>query len=272
LNRVAGVFNRPRTSAFTQLQIAHVTYLLRAVYKAIDQSLETLRKTPVLPGNGLPPLPPAPRGIGHPLVPPPLIDMRSRAFVQLFGPCLQARLKRVTDNYADMQRQLFGVRGGNATGLVVLNESATNNDMAATYRRSIFRPASGQILLIIGSGLFKTAIGQVFQANDNTIGTLIHEFAHACIDASDIPLPVHLQAGQELDARGMPPNGTRRCVVGEHDRQLVAWIFGCPWVGAGAAPPAPTPLQRTGYEDYPLRNADAYGQYSLELLVDHLRG
>ncbi|HTX40585.1 MAG TPA: hypothetical protein VMD25_02060 [Acidobacteriaceae bacterium] len=272
LNRVAGAPNRPQTSAFTQLQITHVTHILRAVQQAIDLTLRNLRSTPTLPGNGIPPLPPPPRaGVAGPPPPPPLIDMRSAAFFSLFGPCTPQRLKTVTDNYSTMQRELFGARGRNATGLAVLNESATNANMAETYRRSVYRPISGHILLVVGSGFFRTAIGQAFQANDNTIGTLIHEFAHACIDASDIPQPVHLQADQALDAAGMPPNGTAQCVVGEHDRQLVAWIFGRPWVGNGVAPTAATPTQRTAYADYPLVNADAYGQYALNLLVEHLR-
>jgi len=270
LNRIPGGPNEPRTSAFTPLQIAHLTHLLRAVQQAIDLSLQMLRSTPTLPGDGLPPRPAPPRVLGGPPTAPPVIDMKSRAFVQFFGPCKRDRLKTVTENYAEMQRQLFGARGSNATGLAVVNQSATNSDMAATYRRSIYRPASGQILLIAGRGLFKTAIGQVFKANDNTIGTLIHEFGHACVDASDIPRPVHLQAGQGLDERGMPANGTGPCVNGEHDRQLVAWIFGQPWVGGGTEPHAPTNLQRVLYEDYPLQNADAYGQYALERLVDHL--
>jgi len=264
LNRVAGAPNRARTSAFTQLQIAHVTHLLRAVQQAIDLSLQTLRTTPTLAGDGLPPL----GGLGGAQ---PAVDWRTGLFVELFGPCTQPRRKTVTDNYAEMQRQLFGARGANATGLAVLNESATNPNMAETYRRSIYRPPTRQILLIVGSGLFQTAIRQLFQANDNTIGTLIHEFSHACIDSSDIPLPAYLQAGQALTANGMPPGGTQQCVVGEQDRQLVAWIFGRPWVGAGAAPPAATNAQRTTYQDYPLRNADAYGQYALELMVRHLQ-
>ncbi|HVW76360.1 MAG TPA: hypothetical protein VHB45_02020 [Alloacidobacterium sp.] len=257
LNRVAGSPNRPQTSAFTQLQITHVTQILRSVQRSIDLSLRTLRATPVLPGNGLPAT--------------PMIDMRTRIFIEFFGPCTQARLRTVTDNFAEMERQLFGARGRNATGLAVLNESATNANMAETYRRSIFRPASGHILLIVGSGFFQTAIGNAFQANDNTIGTLVHEFAHACFDASDIPVAAQLQAGRRLDATGMPPRGVPTCVVGEQDRQLVAWIFRRPWVGTGVAPTPATLQQRTECEDYPLRNADAYGQYALNQMVDDLQ-
>ncbi|WP_158749444.1 hypothetical protein [Acidobacterium sp. S8] len=258
VNRIAA-FSRPQTSAFSKVQVAHVTQILRSVQQAVDLSLNTLRSTPVLPGNGLPPSP-------NP------VDPKTTAFIELFGPCTTVTLKTVTNNFAAMQQELFGSRGRNVTGLAVLNESATNHDMAATYRRSIFRPASGHILLIVGSGFFKTAIRELFQANDNTIGTLVHEFSHACMDTSDIPRPVYLQANQGLDAAGMPPpSGTKQCVVGEQDRQLVAWIFGLPWVGSGAAPPAVTNQQKIDYADYPLRNADAYGQYALGVMVNHLQ-
>jgi len=263
---------RPRAAGpFTLIQIPIVTHMLHTVQRAINLAIATLRATPVIGGPGYPP-PPTPGRPGGPAPPPPpRLDPRTLLFLRFFGPCTQARVNTVLDGFTTMSAMLFGARGQNATGLAVLNESATgNNNMAETFRRSIWRPASGHIVLIVGSGFFGPAIGQVFQANDNTIGTLIHEFAHACIDASDVPVAAQLQAGQVLDAGGMPPGGVATCVVAQHDEQLVAWIFNRPWPGGGAAPPAPTAHQQAAYQNYPLVNADAFGQYALALLVQDI--
>lgn len=232
-----------------------VTAMLREVENAIDLSLKNLLKTK--PGSRSP---------------------EAQLFEELFGPCTEATLKTVRDNYRTMAKELFGARGVAAAGIAVLNESDPargNRDFAATFRKSVFRPVGGQIALILGSGFFQTrmGVGAAFAANDFTIGTLVHEFSHACCDTSDIPLPQFLQGGHELDARGFPPaTGTNQCVDGAGDRQLVAWIFQRPWnVAWGAQPPAPTQAQVTRYTNYPLLNADAHGQYSLEVYLPTLR-
>jgi hypothetical protein len=77
---------------------------------------------------------------------------------------------------------------------------------------------------------------------DYTVGTLIHELAHAGFSASDVPT---VSSGLALDATGMPPRGAPVCNDQSEDRKLAQ------------ANPAGA-----------IQNADNYNQFARAVLQD----
>jgi hypothetical protein len=83
---------------------------------------------------------------------------------------------------------------------------------------------------------FFTGAGSYAVSSDATVVTVVHELAHACFGASDVPT---VASGLALDGNGMPPPGAAVCNDLANDEALAA------------ATPA-----------LALENADNYGQFA----------
>ena len=98
--------------------------------------------------------------------------------------------------------------------------------------------------MFIGRSFFaaRRSVSQPFYKTDtdDTVGTVIHELAHACLRTSDIPT---VASSLALLPNGMPPGGAAVCNDENEDKILAA-----------ANPPLAT------------QNADNYGQFARYLL------
>lgn len=157
-------------------------------------------------------------------------------YSEFFGTITPQRRARVRDNFLLISALLGGTRGG-AVGTLNLVDSRNDQEkfewFAATYRNS----AVGQTSVLVYVGrLFFTGANDYNVSSDATIVTMVHELAHACFGASDVPT---VASGLALNAQGMPPRGAAVANDAAEDRVLAA------------ADP-----------DLAIRNADNYGQFA----------
>jgi hypothetical protein len=134
-----------------------------------------------------------------------------------------------------------GSRGGTKGSLQVIdsrNDAGKMTWFAATFRNSA---AGGDILMYVGRAFFVNSTATGFNTStDFTVGTIIHELAHACFGASDVPT-VAAGGKAQLDGSGMPLVGAV-CNDADSDKDLAA-----------------------DDPDAALLNADNYGQFAWRL-------
>jgi hypothetical protein len=162
-------------------------------------------------------------------------------YAEYFGAFDAARKRRIVKNFQRIDLLLSGARGG-AKGQVTVvdarNDQQKRDWFAATVRNSAL---NGGVVIYIGRAFFIDTPRDYESSTDYTVGTMVHELAHACFGASDVPtVAAGGQAG--LDANGMPTVGPV-CNDAQSDRDLAA-----------------------DDPDAALLNADNYGQFAWRCL------
>jgi hypothetical protein len=160
-------------------------------------------------------------------------------YQRFFGTFDINRRKAVRDNFGAIATLLAGQRGGVQGTLNVIdarNDAQKMTWFAATVRNSM---ANSTVKMWMGRAFF-SGRGDYGVSSDATIVTLVHELAHACFGASDVPT---VASGLVLGNNGMPPSGALVCNDVRSDEIL-----------AQHSP------------DLAIRNADNYGQYAWEAL------
>ncbi len=170
----------------------------------------------------------------------PLTPEQAR-YVRWFGALDANRRRQVLQNFMSICIVLGGQRGGRQGTLNIIdarNDAQKFTWFAATIRNSV---QNHSVRMWIGRAFFSGGSYEV--SSDATVVTMIHELAHACFGASDVPT---VGSGLQLGADGMPPSGAPVCNDATQDEQLAA------------ADP-----------ESAIINADNYGQYAWSILKDH---
>jgi hypothetical protein len=141
---------------------------------------------------------------------------------------------------------LEGTRGGQQGSLYLIdarNDVDKKDWFAAAYRGEA---ATGRVQMFIGRAFFqgRPSVSERYYQTDTDfkVGTIIHELAHACFSASDVPTPA---SGLVLDAAGMPPRGAAVCNDEASDELLA-----------------------TASSALAMRNADNYAQFARYRLME----
>lgn len=169
----------------------------------------------------------------------PLTPEQAR-YVRWFGALDTTRRREVLQNFMSISSVLGGQRGGRQGTLNVIdarNDAQKFTWFAATIRNSV---QNNTVKMWIGRAFFSAGSYEV--SSDATVVTMIHELAHACFGASDVPT---VDSGLQLGQNGMPPIGAPVCNDAAEDARLAE------------ANPA-----------LAIRNADNYGQYAWSILRD----
>jgi len=183
---------------FTRPQIQQINEAMERTFKAVDEAIKASTKV---------------TSAG---------TWQQTLYNQFFGAYDNARKIQIVKNFQSIHRWLEGPRGG-AQGLITLvdsrNDTAKKDWFAATVRNSA---AGGQVLIYVGRSFFLSQQHLVGYHNltDFTVGTLVHELAHACFGASDVPTVASGGRGA-LDTNGMPTVATV-CNDDVSDRDLAA--------------------------------------------------
>jgi hypothetical protein len=179
--------------------------------------------------------------------------LAEQSYVDYFGTYNQAQARTVTDNFkalclaftgtptfVDMRNTTFGLDGYAACPRVNL---VTKSGGRLTL--------SGSVLMLLLRDFFNK--GGYSSSTDNTVGTLVHEFAHGTFKAVDAPkvdtfgswelTPAHETDPTHID-HGETPDNDKQSSTRELDKRL--------------ALKSPTIAQR---------NADNYGQFAAEALL-----
>jgi hypothetical protein len=205
-----------RVPAFTRAQIQRINEAIARCKRAVELAVDAIAAVTA-------PVPMAP------------LNATQALYTDFFGAYDITRRATVRDNFLSIGAVLGGVRGGRA-GTLNLVDSRNDQEkyqwFAATYRNSA---AGGAVKMYVGREFFAGG-GSYDVSSDATVVTVVHELAHACFGASDVPT---VGSGQVLDGTGMPPRGAAVCNDLASDKALAA-----------------------RYPDRALLNADNYGQFA----------
>ncbi|HXW72965.1 MAG TPA: hypothetical protein VEK34_16340 [Methylocella sp.] len=229
----------PHPPPFTHPEIRRINEAVRRTIAAVDWAIREIISVRV---STTPPLPNSP----------------GERYWQLFGPCdtpqADRRRQTVLSNFNTLRTKLDAPRGGVLMGICCIDARyylGEEKTFAWTHRGSaVHQP---YINVWIGPLFFRKGVRgqQDFQtagavSSDATVCTLVHEFAHAVFNASDVP---QVGSGGTLDANGMPT--TPGDVANDLNSDIAL---------AQATP------------DLAVLNADNYGQFALLALRANERG
>lgn len=212
-----------RVGALTMAEVSRINEAIARTRKAVDLAIEKLRLA-------VPPVGAFPPGAEY------------DRYVRFFGAYDVTRKGTVIRNFVTIASVLGGARGGTQGQLHLVD---SRNDLqkldwfAATVRNSI---QNNTVLMYLGRLFFLK--GDYARTSDATVVTLVHELAHACFGASDVPT---VGSGAVLQANGMPPPGVSVCNDLASDVELAA-----------------------NFPDRAILNADNYGQYAWSIMQEEL--
>ncbi len=163
--------------------------------------------------------------------------MPNQLYTRLFGAYDEGRRRQVLANFQSLAAVVQGTGHGGGLYLIdARNDQEKYQWFAATVRGSATANTAN---VWIGRSFF-SGRGDYEVSSDATVVTMVHELAHACFSASDVPVA---GSGHVLDASGMPPHGVDVANDLAEDERLAQ------------ADPA-----------LAVRNADNYGQFAWLLL------
>jgi hypothetical protein len=205
--------------ALTKGQVTRINEAIRRTGSAVTGALEALASV---------------RGVAN-------ASAAETLYAEYFGAFDVARKREIMKNFQRIDLLLSGARGG-AKGQVTVvdarNDQEKQNWFAATFRNSAL---TGGVVIYIGRLFFIDTPRDYESSTDYTVGTMVHELAHACFGASDVPT-VASGGKASLNAYGMPTVASV-CNDAQSDRDLAA-----------------------DDPDAALLNADNYGQFAWRCL------
>lgn len=208
---------------------------------------------------------------------PPMPD-EEKAFTDFFGPFDEGRLNRVVSNF----QALVLAFNGTPTFTDVRNRQVWANTYGGCVRRNLVvrtgqaavgggvaakAAAVGQVLAPQGaqaaialSGSVDMLVGRAFigggsyaKTTDDTICTLVHEFAHGTVNAVDVP---------DVDA-----NGVFQCTRQSDDPADANFGNSTDPFGHQSSQEPMDIIMARHHPEYALVNADCYGQFTKRILL-----
>ncbi len=179
---------------------------------------------------------------------------QAAAYGDFFGAVDNARIKAIAKNF-----KVLAIAFDTGPDIVDLRNTDYGRDVyAACYRKSLATTLNGTLSLTGSVNMF---MGRAFfgrgnyeKTSDDTIGTLVHEFAHGAVNAVDVP---------PVDINGVWTHGRVSDDPNHAD-------FGASTDNAIQASTIPLDKLLAAHQPaYAAVNADSHGQFATRLLVNN---
>ena len=182
------------------------------------------------------------------------LPVEEQSYLDYFGPFDATRAQKVLHNF-----KILTIAFEKGPVMIDLrNTEYGKTCYAACYRSNLGSKAAktgelsltGKVDMFLGRDFFKK--GDYDKSTDNTIGTLVHEFAHGAFDAVDVP-PVNALGGWGHTRKSDDPTSRD---FGESTNNSIQ-----------ASTPDADKLLAKHKPAYAIVNADCYGQFARQILM-----